>query len=40
VLLDAGRGGRGPWQVSFGERFGVDPRRLDDTLVAAPWTAV
>ena len=37
VLLDAGRGGRGPWQVSFGERFGVDPRRLDDTLFAAAW---
>jgi FMN phosphatase YigB (HAD superfamily) len=40
VLLDAGRGGRGPWQVSFGERFGVDPRRLNDTLFAAPWPDV
>ena len=40
VLLDAGRGGRGPWQAAFGERFGVDPRRLDDTLFAAPWPDV
>jgi HAD superfamily hydrolase (TIGR01509 family) len=40
VLLDAGRGGRGPWQVSFGERFGVDPRRLNDTLFAALWPDV
>jgi putative hydrolase of the HAD superfamily len=40
VLLDAGRGGRGPWQVSFGERFGVDPRRLDDTLFGTPWPDV
>src|ERR1700722_13472642 len=40
VLLDAGRGGRGPWQVSFGERFGVDPRRLNDTLFATSWPDV
>jgi FMN phosphatase YigB (HAD superfamily) len=40
VLLDAGRGGRGAWQVSFGERFGVDPDRLNDTLFAAPWPDV
>ena len=40
MLLDAGRGGRGPWQVSFGERFGVDPRRLNDTLFGAPWPDV
>jgi FMN phosphatase YigB (HAD superfamily) len=40
VLLDAGRGGRGPWQVSFGERFGVDPHRLNDTLFAANWPDV
>jgi HAD superfamily hydrolase (TIGR01509 family) len=40
VLLDAGRGGRGPWQVSFGERFDVDPRRLNDTLFANPWPDV
>jgi FMN phosphatase YigB (HAD superfamily) len=40
VLLDAGRDGRGPWQVSFGERFGVDPFRLNDTLFAAPWPDV
>ena len=29
VLLDPWRGGRGPWQLAFGERFGVD---------AAAWT--
>ena len=29
VLLDPQRGGRGPWQVAFSERFGVD---------AAAWT--
>src|SRR5580698_4183043 len=40
VLLDAGRDGRGSWQVSFGERFDVDPRRLNDTLFAAPWPDV
>ena len=34
VLLDSQRGGRGPWQVAFGERFGVDARRLDETLFA------
>jgi hypothetical protein len=37
VLLDTGRSRRGLWQASFGERFGVDPRRLNDTLFAAPW---
>ena len=40
VLLDAARGGRGPWQVAFGERFGVDARRLDDALFATRWTGV
>jgi FMN phosphatase YigB (HAD superfamily) len=40
VLLDAGRGGRGPWQISFGQRFGVDARRLDDTLFGTPWPDV
>lgn len=40
VLLDSQRGGRGPWQDAFGERFGVDARRLDETLFAAPWADV
>jgi FMN phosphatase YigB (HAD superfamily) len=40
VLLDAERGGRGPWQVSFGERFSVDPERLNETLFAAGWPDV
>ena len=40
VLLDSQRGGRGPWQDAFGERFGVDPSRLNDTLFAAPWADV
>jgi FMN phosphatase YigB (HAD superfamily) len=40
VLLDSRRGGRGPWQDAFGERFGVDARRLDETLFAAPWAHV
>src|SRR5580692_11426939 len=34
VLLDPQRGGRGPWQVAFSERFGVDAGRLDGTLFA------
>jgi HAD superfamily hydrolase (TIGR01509 family) len=40
VLLDSQRGGRGPWQDAFGQRFGVDAGRLDDTLFAAPWADV
>jgi beta-phosphoglucomutase-like phosphatase (HAD superfamily) len=40
VLLDAERAGRGPWQAAFGERFGVDPRLLSDTLFAAAWPDV
>jgi len=40
VLLDPQRGGRGPWQAAFSERFGVDARLLDSTLFAAPWADV
>jgi putative hydrolase of the HAD superfamily len=40
VLLDPMRGGRGPWQVAFGERFGVDARQLDGALFAARWSEV
>jgi putative hydrolase of the HAD superfamily len=40
VLLDPTRGGRGPWQVAFGERFDVDARRLDEALFARGWPAV
>jgi HAD superfamily hydrolase (TIGR01509 family) len=40
VLLDSQRGGRGPWQDAFGERFDVDARHLDETLFAAPWADV
>jgi putative hydrolase of the HAD superfamily len=40
VLLDSQRDGRGPWQDAFGERFGVDARRLDETLFAEPWADV
>ena len=40
VLLDPTRGGRGPWQVAFGERFGVDARHLDGALFATGWRDV
>ena len=40
VLLDPTRGGRGPWQIAFGERFGVDARRLDGALFATRWPEV
>jgi hypothetical protein len=40
VLLDPQRGGRGTWQVAFGERFGVDAGRLEGTIFAAPWADV
>jgi FMN phosphatase YigB (HAD superfamily) len=40
VLIDSERGGRGPWQVAFGERFGVDADRLNATLFAADWPEV
>jgi FMN phosphatase YigB (HAD superfamily) len=40
VILDPQRGGRGPWQLAFSERFGVDARRLDKTLFATVWADV
>jgi FMN phosphatase YigB (HAD superfamily) len=40
VILDPQRGGRGPWQLAFGERFGVDARRLDETFFASAWAEV
>jgi FMN phosphatase YigB (HAD superfamily) len=40
VILDPQRGGRGPWQLAFGERFGVDAGRLDTTLFAGAWNDV
>jgi HAD superfamily hydrolase (TIGR01509 family) len=40
VILDPQRGGRGPWQVAFAERFGVDAGRLDGTLFADAWNDV
>ncbi len=40
VILDPQRGGRGPWQLAFGERFGVDARRLDETFFASAWADV
>jgi hypothetical protein len=40
VLLDPQRGGRGPWQVAFSERFGVDAARSDGTLFAGAWSDV
>jgi len=40
VILDPQRGGRGRWQIAFGERFGVDAGRLDDTLFATAWLDV
>lgn len=40
VILDPQRGGRGPWQVAFSERFGVDATRLDETLFATGWADV
>lgn len=41
VILDPARGGRGPWQAAFSERFGVDAGRLDETLFsAAAWADV
>ena len=40
VILDPQRGGRGPWQLAFSERFGVDAGRLDETLFAAAWADV
>ena len=40
MILDPQRGGRGPWQLAFGERFGVDARRLDETLFASSWADV
>jgi FMN phosphatase YigB (HAD superfamily) len=40
VILDPQRGGRGRWQIAFGERFGVDAGRLDDTFFATAWLDV
>ena len=40
VILDPLRGGRGPWQLAFSERFGVDAGRLDETLFATAWADV
>jgi HAD superfamily hydrolase (TIGR01509 family) len=40
VILDPQRGGRGPWQAAFGERFGVDAGCLDGTLFAGAWNGV
>jgi putative hydrolase of the HAD superfamily len=40
VLLDPERGGRGPWQVAFAERFGVDAGLLDESLFATSWADV
>ena len=40
VILDPERGGRGPWQVAFSERFGVDAGRLDGILFAGAWDDV
>ncbi len=40
VVLDPARGGRGPWQTAFSERFGVDAGRLDETLFGPAWTDV
>ena len=40
VILDPRRGGRGPWQLTFGERFGVDARRLDEAFFASGWADV
>jgi putative hydrolase of the HAD superfamily len=40
VLLDPDRGGRGPWQAAFSERFGVDAARLDHALFATSWAEV
>ena len=40
VILDPARGGRGPWQVAFSERFGVDATRLDETLFGTAWADV
>ena len=40
VILDPERGGRGPWQLAFSERFGVDAGRLDETLFAGAWADV
>ena len=37
VILDPERGGRGPWQVAFSERFGVDAGRLDGILFVGAW---
>lgn len=40
VILDPGRGGRGPWQAAFSARFGVDTSRLDEILFGAAWADV
>jgi HAD superfamily hydrolase (TIGR01509 family) len=40
VILAPQRGGRGPWQVAFSERFGVDAGLLDQTLFATAWADV
>jgi putative hydrolase of the HAD superfamily len=40
VILDPQRGGLGSWQTAFGDRFGVDASRLDETLFGATWTDV
>ncbi len=40
VLLDPGRGGRGPWQVAFSQQFGVDANLLDQAYFRRAWRDV
>lgn len=40
VLLDPGRGGRGPWQVAFSQQFGVDANLLDQAYFRRAWREV
>jgi putative hydrolase of the HAD superfamily len=40
VLLDPGRGGRGPWQVAFSQQFGVDADLLDQAYFRRAWREV
>ena len=40
VLLDPGRGGSGPWEVAFSQRFGVDANRLDQAYFQGAWRDV
>ena len=40
VLLDPGRGGRGPWQVAFSQQFEVDASQLDQAYFRLAWRNV